>query len=90
MVGVCPKCGHGNLDEHKNCLNCKTPKTILNNYEHSCWRKYKKGEKMKEKVIEYLESQGFMTVSHKSSSRQIFFKDNVTVTVEERKITRLK
>ena len=45
---------------------------------------------MKEKVIEYLESLGFITVSHKSSSRQIFFKDNVTVAVEEKKITHLK
>lgn len=45
---------------------------------------------MKEKVIEYLESQGFMTISLKSSSRQIFFKDNVTVAVEERKITHFK
>ena len=50
----------------------------------------KKGEKMKEKVIEYLESLGFETVSHKSSQRMIYLKDNVTVTVEERKITRLK
>ena len=38
---------------------------------------------MKEKVIEYLESLGFETVSHKSSSRKIFLNDNVTVTVEE-------
>ena len=39
---------------------------------------------MKDKVIEYLESLGFVTVSHKSSSRQIFFRDNIAVTVEER------
>jgi len=39
---------------------------------------------MKEKVIEYLESLGFVTVSHKSSPRKIYFKDNITVVVEER------
>jgi hypothetical protein len=37
------------------------------------------------KVIEYLESLGFETVSHISSSKQIFFKDDVSVIVEERK-----
>jgi len=40
---------------------------------------------MKEKVISYLESLGFETVSHKSSPRQIFYKDNITVSLEERK-----
>ena len=28
MAWICQKCGHGNLDEHNNCLNCKTPKNI--------------------------------------------------------------
>lgn len=41
---------------------------------------------MKEKVIEYLESLGFVTVSHKSSPRKIYLKDNIAVIVEERKI----
>ena len=40
---------------------------------------------MKEKVISYLESLGFETVSHKSSPRQIFYKDDIAVSVEERK-----
>ncbi len=40
---------------------------------------------MKKKVIEFLESLGFETVSHKSSPRKIYFKDNLAVTVEERK-----
>jgi len=40
---------------------------------------------MKDKVIKYLESLGFETVSHKMSSRKIYLKDNLTVTVEERK-----
>jgi len=40
---------------------------------------------MKEKVIRYLESLGFETVSHKSSQRQVFYKDDVAVSVEERK-----
>ncbi len=40
---------------------------------------------MKDKVIEYLESLGFVTISHISSSKQIFFKDNISVVVEERK-----
>ena len=40
---------------------------------------------MKEKVISYLESLGFETVSHKSSLRQIFYKNDITVYVEERK-----
>ena len=39
---------------------------------------------MKKKVIKYLESLGFVTVSHKSSSRKIYLKDNITVSVEER------
>jgi predicted RNA binding protein YcfA (HicA-like mRNA interferase family) len=39
---------------------------------------------VKNKVIEYLESLGFVTISDKSSSRQIFFKENIAVTVEER------
>lgn len=39
---------------------------------------------MKDKLIEYLESQGFVTVSHISSSKQIFYKDNISVIVEER------
>ena len=37
---------------------------------------------MKEKLIEYLESLGFDTVSHTSSTRKIFFKDDIAVTVE--------
>ena len=40
---------------------------------------------MKDKVIKYLESLGFETVSHKSSPRKIYLKGNLTVTVEERK-----
>lgn len=40
---------------------------------------------MKDKVIDFLTSQGFEIVSHETSSRIIFFKDNVTVTVEKRK-----
>jgi len=40
---------------------------------------------MKKQVIDYLESLGFITISHKSSPRKIYFKDNITVTVEERK-----
>ena len=40
---------------------------------------------MKEKVISCLKSLGFETVSHKSSSRQIFYKGDVAVSVEERK-----
>lgn len=40
---------------------------------------------MKDKVIKYLESLGFETVSDKSSPRKIYLKDNFTVTVEERK-----
>ena len=38
---------------------------------------------MKDKVINFLTSHGFETVSHETSSRMIFFKDNVTVTVKE-------
>lgn len=38
---------------------------------------------MKDKVIKYLESLGFVTVSHKSSQKQIFFKDNISIVVEE-------
>jgi len=45
---------------------------------------------MKEKVIKYLESLGFVTVSHKSSPRKIYFKDDITVTVDERKNTKYK
>jgi hypothetical protein len=41
---------------------------------------------MKDEVIEYLESLGFVTVSHRSSSRQTFFRDNISVTVEERNL----
>ncbi|MFX0125640.1 MAG: hypothetical protein ACFFAE_18600 [Candidatus Hodarchaeota archaeon] len=40
---------------------------------------------MKKKVIEFLESLGFETVSSESSPRKIYLKDNFTVTVEERK-----
>ena len=40
---------------------------------------------MKEKVISYLESLGFETVSHKPSPRHIFDKDGIAVSVEERK-----
>jgi hypothetical protein len=43
------------------------------------------GEIMKKKVIEFLKSLGFITVSHESSSKKIFFKDNIVVMVEERK-----
>ncbi len=39
---------------------------------------------MKEKVISYLKSLGFETVSHESSSRQLFYKDGINVSVEER------
>ncbi len=39
---------------------------------------------MKEKIIEYLESLGFVTVSYKSSKRMIYFKDDITVVAEER------
>ena len=39
---------------------------------------------IKDRVIELLESHGFVTISHKSSSRQIFFKDNIAVIVVER------
>jgi len=39
---------------------------------------------MKEKVIRYLKSLGFETISHKSSPRQIFYKDGINVSVEER------
>jgi len=39
---------------------------------------------MNAKVINYLESLGFVTVSHKSSSRKIYFKDDTIVTVEKR------
>jgi len=35
-------------------------------------------------VINYLESLGFETVSHKTSPRKIFLKDGITVAVEER------
>ena len=38
---------------------------------------------MEEKVINYLESLGFETVSYKSSPRQIFYKDNIAVSLEE-------
>ncbi len=40
---------------------------------------------MKKKVIDYLESLGFVTVSHKSSSRKIFLKDDIIVAVEKRR-----
>lgn len=40
---------------------------------------------MKKKVIDYLDSLGFETVSHETSSRLIFHRDKVTLTVEERK-----
>ena len=40
---------------------------------------------MKKRVIDYLESLGFKTVSHEMSSRMIFHRDKVIVTVEERK-----
>jgi hypothetical protein len=40
---------------------------------------------MMKKVIDYLESLGFETVSHETSSRLIFQRDKVTVSVEERK-----
>lgn len=40
---------------------------------------------MKDKVIECLESLGFVTVSHKSSPRKIYLKDDITVAVEKRK-----
>ena len=45
---------------------------------------------MKNKVIDFLISQGFETVSQETSSRMIFVKDNVTVTVEKRKLCSLK
>jgi len=38
---------------------------------------------MKGKVIKYLKSQGFETISHESSQRQIFHNKNITITVEE-------
>ena len=38
----------------------------------------------KDKVIEYLKSLGFVTVSHKSSSKQIYSKDDLSVIVKER------
>ena len=40
-------------------------------------------EKMKVKIIEYLESLGFETISHNSSQRQIFHNEDIVVTVEE-------
>jgi len=40
---------------------------------------------MKKRVIGYLESLGFETVSHETSPRMVFHRDKVTVTVEERK-----
>jgi len=40
---------------------------------------------MKKRVVDYLESLGFELVSYKTSSRMIFLRDKVTVTVEERK-----
>ena len=40
---------------------------------------------MKKKVIEFLESLGFETVSSESSPKKIYLKDNFIVTVEERK-----
>lgn len=39
---------------------------------------------MKEKVIAHLRSLGFETVSHISSPRKIFLKDDIIVTIEER------
>ena len=39
---------------------------------------------MKKRIIDYLESLGFETVSHETSSRLIFQNGKVTVTVEER------
>ena len=39
---------------------------------------------MKEKVIGYLKSLGFETISHNSSHRQIFHNFNIIVTVEEK------
>jgi hypothetical protein len=38
---------------------------------------------MKKKVIEFLKSHGFKTVSHNSSTRQIFQNKNLTVTIQE-------
>jgi len=38
---------------------------------------------MKEKIINYLKSLGFEAVSHKSSSRQIFYKDDIAVSVKK-------
>ena len=43
---------------------------------------------MKNKLIEYLESLGFETVSQESSPRMIYLKDNITVTIEERKLSK--
>lgn len=44
---------------------------------------WNEAEKMKVKVIKYLKSLGFETISHNSSQRQIFHNDTITVTVEE-------
>ena len=38
---------------------------------------------MKKKVIRYLKSLGFETISHDSSKRQIFRYNNITISVEE-------
>jgi hypothetical protein len=43
---------------------------------------------MKEKVIKYLESLGFITVSHKSSVQQVFSKENIIVIVEDKSHTK--
>jgi hypothetical protein len=40
---------------------------------------------MKEKIINYLKSQGFEAISHDSSKKQIFCYDNITVAVEEQR-----
>jgi predicted RNA binding protein YcfA (HicA-like mRNA interferase family) len=44
-----------------------------------------KGIIMKKRIVDYLESLGFNLVSYKTSSRMIFHRDNITVTVEEKK-----
>lgn len=39
--------------------------------------------KMKDRLIRYIKSLGFESISHKSSRRKIFFKDNIIVTVDD-------
>ena len=39
--------------------------------------------KMKVKVIKYLKSLGFKPISDMSSTRQIFYYDNITIAIEE-------